>query len=131
MDARFVALEGEYVAGTVDVGVYGLEPILKAAYLFSGEYFVHLQRGDAGRIEVRLRARSAGADLERAFGAFVNEVLDQGLRAKIAAETAPVRNLILAHALSGTTLLRAELEAVEPPADPEGVGAPDNAKPTA
>ena len=61
MIGRFVAVEGDYVVGTVDSGVYGLEPILKTAYDYTGAYFVHLQHGENGRIEVRLRARAPGA----------------------------------------------------------------------
>lgn len=129
MDASFVSAKGDYVVGTIDVGVYGLEPILKTAHAYTGRCFVHLQHGEGDLVEVRLRARHSDTDLQAVFGEFANDVLDHCLRVKIAAETEGVRNLILAHALSGTSLIAAELETVEPGEDPVGIGRPDSEKP--
>lgn len=127
MNARFVAFEDDYVVGVVDTSVYGLTPLLKTAYDYTGSFYVHLQHGAVpNQVDVRLRSREGEADLEAAFGRFMNDLLDHCLRAQIAAETEPVRNLILAHALSGTSLIGSELEAVEPGADPLGIGKPDD-----
>ena len=62
----------------------------------------------------RMRRILEAADLA---GMFCNELLDQALRAKLSEETEPVRNLILAHALSHTSLTE-DLESVEPGDDP-------------
>lgn len=128
MDARFVAAEGDYVVGVVDTAVYGLEPLLKTAYDYTGRYFVHLQHGEGSLVEVRLRAREESQDVEAAFGQFSNDLLDHCLRARIAQQTQPVRNLILAHALSGTSLIATDLEEVEPGDDPVGTSVPDHDK---
>ena len=105
--------DGTLHAG-VDLSVYGLEVVLKAAHRFTGRCHVHLERrpGDEERLDVRFRAKepSAAGSLGVVAGEFFNELLDGRLRAAVARESEPVRNLILAHALSGMTLVDPELE---------------------
>lgn len=105
--------DGTLRAG-VDLGIYGLEVVLKAVHHFTGRCHVHLERrpGDEERLDVRFRAKEAtfATSLETLAGEFFNELLDHRLRATVARESEPVRNLILAHALSGLTLVDPELD---------------------
>ena len=76
-------------------------------------------------LRVRLRPKPpAVTDIAALAGEFVNLLLDETLREEIGRETEPVRNLILAHALSETALLRPELETADPEADPLGSPSP-------
>lgn len=88
----------------VDLQVYGLAALLKVAHRFTDRCVVHLERRDPQTIEVRFRPKGDQIPLESIAGEFCNEILDQRLREIVAHESEPVRNLILAHALSGVGL---------------------------
>ena len=101
----------------VDLEVYGLPALLKVAYKFTDRCFVHLQYRTERVVEVRLRARGPQVPLDVIAGEFCNEVLDQRLREIVARESEPVRNLVLAHALSRVGLANSESEPPSLPAD--------------
>ena len=152
-DTGFHRLTGDGAAVvTVDTSLYSPQSVRKAAHRLTGLCYVHLQRsgvpdldlaepvGSAhenltaagngvpeGRLlRVRLRPKPpAVTDIAALAGEFVNLLLDETLREEIGRETEPVRNLILAHALSETALLRPELETADPEADPLGIAEPD------
>jgi His-Xaa-Ser system protein HxsD len=84
----------------VDLEVYGLPALLKVAYKFTDRCFVHVQRRSERIVEVRFRKKESQASLDSIAGEFCNEILDQRLREIVARESEPVRNLVLAHALS-------------------------------
>jgi His-Xaa-Ser system protein HxsD len=109
----------------VDLGVYTLDALLRTAYRISGRAFVHLQRDAAEVVLVRMRPRKPGYDPDTLIREFLNEVLDQRLRAIVGAETAKTHDLIMAHALSRTNLVRPELEESDPKTDPLNVSRPD------
>src|ERR1017187_461393 len=92
-----------------DRKVYRLSAVKKAAYKYGNIFHVMIEEAD-GFILVSLRPTSANGDPEEAAGNFCNEVLDQELREEIAAETNGVRDLLLAHAFSKTSLIDSELE---------------------
>jgi His-Xaa-Ser system protein HxsD len=92
----------------VDLGVYGLAALLKVADKFTDRCFVHLQRRNEQIVEVRFRSKASGVPLDAIAGEFCNEVLDQRLREIVAIESEPVRNLVLAHALSRVGLTDSE-----------------------
>lgn len=108
----------------VDVGVYGLDAIRKVAHKFTDRCFIHLHHRNEQTIEVRFQAKSAQVPLDSIAGEFCNEILDQRLREIVARESEPVRNLVLAHALS-----RVDLTAEEPvcrPARAQEIQSPQN-----
>lgn len=92
----------------VDLGVYGLTALLKVADKFTDRCFVHLQKRSEHIVEVRFRSKNPAVSLDLIAGEFGNEILDQRLREIVARESEPVRNLVLAHALSRVGLVTVE-----------------------
>lgn len=92
----------------VDLDVYGLAPVLKVADKFTDRCFVHLQLRSNRVVEVRFCSKDSPGALESIAGEFCNEILDQRLREIVSCESEPVRNLILAHALSRTELMKSQ-----------------------
>jgi His-Xaa-Ser system protein HxsD len=85
--------------------VFDLDTVKKAAYRFSGLMSVDIQpSGDEIVCTLTFQQELPADDCERAIAAFKAEVLDQDLRGTLARETAPLRNAILAYALSKTSL---------------------------
>lgn len=107
-----------------DVRIYPVCALLKTAYWFTGKCFVHLQFQDEHTVLVCLKAKP-GVPMRELPGEFANHLLDQTLREKLGKETEAFRNLIVAHALSDTCLIRPELESAEPFEDPLAVARPD------
>lgn len=114
MKAEFIQSEGPLLLATVDLDVYSMTSLLKVAHKFTDRCYLHLQGAGERTVEVRFRSKKAESDCSDIVGAFFNELLDQTLREFVGTESEPVRNLILAHALSNTTLLHPELETAEP-----------------
>jgi His-Xaa-Ser system protein HxsD len=83
----------------VDLGLYSQTSIIKAAYRFTGDWFVQLIRAGDDKLTVSFTSKRP-LDEPNLKNQFLNELLDQRLREQISAETQPVRNLIMAHALS-------------------------------
>lgn len=97
----------------VDLSVFTEEAVLKAAYWFTGRAYISLRKSD-GEMLVTLSAKVPGLEPGQLSGDFQNAVLDQRLRTIVSSETAAVRDLIMAHALSRSTLLRPDLENDQP-----------------
>jgi His-Xaa-Ser system protein HxsD len=104
-----------------DSVVYRLEAIKKASYKFGDRFHIVIQTKDSGRVEVVLKAKSAVEDAERLAGEFCNEVLDQELREVVAGETEGLRNLLLAHAFSRTSLVGVEFDTADYHTDPHHI----------
>ena len=100
--------DGSFVA-RFDRNVYRLNAVKKAAYTYGNIFHVSIEEAD-GFVVVSLWPSSSNTDPEEAVGRFCNEVLDQELREEIAAETNGIRDLLLAHAFSKTSLIDSELE---------------------
>lgn len=128
MDCNFLITEGDSVCATVHLGAYSITALQRVAHKFTNRCYVHLEPMDEQRVVVRFRAKSSGTELSTMAGEFMNELLDQTLRETVGRETEAVRNLLLAHALSNTSLIRPELETTDPSDDPLGVSVPDDAK---
>jgi len=96
------------VAATLDLRVYRLAAIQKAAYRLADRCTVALGTadGDILPLSFLFRAGTTEAAAREAVRLFFQEVLDEELRAQIRAETAPIRSLILAHAFSKTDLIQ-------------------------
>lgn len=99
----------------VDLGLYTQTAILKATYKFTGNYFVRLEKVSDNSLTVAFTVKSPAILTANLTEEFLNELLDQRLREHISVETLPVRNLIMAHALSKLDLV--------PPAD-SGINSP-------
>ena len=90
----------------VDLRLYGQSALLKAAHRFTDRCHLHLQTRDEHAVLVHFRVKEGRKEpLAELAGDFFNELLDQRLRALVQQESEGVRNLILAHALSRTSLL--------------------------
>ena len=111
----------------LQIAAYGMDAIATAAHRFTDRCFVRLEREDEGVVVCSFRAKRRDDDVRTLAGEFENEVLDQMLRAKLAAETEPLRLLLLAHAFSKTNILNPELDDALPMSDPLQIGNPDNA----
>lgn len=99
----------EYVE-TLSLSTYSLNAMKKASYKFSSEFSVKLEKIDDEKIKVDFEFNPKVDDEVRAdlIRQFHNELLDQDLREIVFKETEGVRNLILAHAFSKTTLIERE-----------------------
>jgi His-Xaa-Ser system protein HxsD len=112
-----VSAAGHDRLATIDLSVYGMDAVLKSAYRFTGRCFVHLQRSGENTVELRMRPKRIEEDPDSAVRDFLNDLLEQRLRSMVAAETTSMRDLIMAHALSRTALIRPDLETAEPTRD--------------
>jgi His-Xaa-Ser system protein HxsD len=89
-----------------DTRIFSVETVKKAAYKYLDRITVDFHI-DGSILTCLLSFRAGLSETERdlAIRDLKNEVLDQDLRERIKAETAAVRNLILAHAFSKTGLI--------------------------
>lgn len=87
----------------VDAGVYPLEVIMGAAYVFVDRCFLLLDRTPDGRVKVAFTPRPGAAEGEIGVvaGEFQNELLAQALRARLAERHEKVREALVARALFG------------------------------
>jgi His-Xaa-Ser system protein HxsD len=102
--ATFLQADGDGLITHVDLGVYSMSALLRVAYRFTDRCYLHLQR-EGVFVYVRFRAKPVVPSLDQIAGEFCNELLDQTLREIVARESEPVRNLVLAHALSRTSFV--------------------------
>jgi His-Xaa-Ser system protein HxsD len=95
-----------------DRAVYRLSAIKKAAYKYGGFFSTLIEESEKATV-VSLKPTATCQNPDQAAGEFCNEVLDQELREEIAAETRGVRDLLLAHAFSKTSLIDSEMETAD------------------
>lgn len=114
----------------LDSRVYSKEAILKTCHWFTDIAYVYLPESPDGKFVVQVRLKSTAPTLtnpqplkiEDVIGEFCNSLLEFELRRQVEAETAPIRQLILAKAFSESGILEDE-----PPgtiSDPVGVDNP-------
>lgn len=102
-------VDGSYSI-SLDLCIYSLTAIKRAAYKFTDGFSVSFERPDEHHISVRflpLKTIAAPMELIKAFN---NEVLDQDLREQLAEETKGIRDVIIAQAFSPVSLLHPDLE---------------------
>ena len=91
---------------SINTTIYALPAIKKAAYKFADRTAVTIE--PAADCTVLINFHFVGAhknnNPEQVISDFCNELLDQDLREIVKQETEPLRNFILAHAFSKTTL---------------------------
>ena len=89
-----------------DSRAYTLIAIKKAAYKYIDSFSADISlANDEVRCLLNLTSPRSDESVARLVDDFKKEVLDQDLREKLRIETAPVRNLILAHAFSKTGII--------------------------
>ena len=91
---------------SLDTSIYSMEAIKKAAYRFADRTSVIINPGRDSTLSVIFNfvGKHDKNNPEQVISDFCNELLDQDLREIIRREAGPLRNLILAHAFSGTSL---------------------------
>jgi|SRR5882724_5188000 len=91
---------------TLSTSIYSLEAIKKTAYKFAGRASIVIAPGSDSSVVVAFNftGKNAADNPELVVSDFSNELLDQDLREIVKRETGALRNLIMAHAFSQTTL---------------------------
>ena len=105
-----------------DLKVVRLAAIKKAAYRFAGQFTVQIEQLSGDNVRVRL-SRLGQSHSELDPNTLPNEVLDQELREVVAEETKSVRELLLAQAFSGLSLVDPVGENADYHDDPLGIAA--------
>jgi His-Xaa-Ser system protein HxsD len=102
-----VRIDGTAASAETETSAYSLVALKKAAYRVADRCSVIFGAIDGSSIQLQFLCSdgTAEAEVRDCVRAFFDEALDQDLRERIAAETAPLRNLILAHAFSRTRLV--------------------------
>ena len=85
-----------------NANVFGLKAIRRAAYRFGSQFFVLITQ-HGRETEVQLIPKECCKSSGTFVNQFCNEVLDQELRERVAAEIAGVRDVVLALAYSRTS----------------------------
>jgi His-Xaa-Ser system protein HxsD len=90
-----------------DSNVYDLDVIKKASYRFIDQFSVDISLGNDSKIicVISYPSSKSPESVDHMVSEFKKELLDQDLRKRIGIETEAVRNLILAHAFSKTSLV--------------------------
>ena len=103
-----VSLRDGCVLLTLDVRVYRLAAIKKAAYRLADRFTTAIGSPTADTVPLTLRFKASATDASASESVrlFFEELMDQELRESIAEETAPLRNLILAHAFSNLDVVK-------------------------
>ncbi|HAT2040430.1 TPA: His-Xaa-Ser system protein HxsD [Legionella pneumophila] len=94
----------------LSTSTYSLNAIKKVCYQFSSSFSVKLEKIDEENVRIlfKFSEPQQREKVELMISNFLQALLDQDLREIIANETEGVRNLILAHAFSKTTLIDPE-----------------------
>ena len=121
---RAWTLTGTRIAVEVDLSIYSLEAIVRAAYKFTDRCYVFLSRdpNQPGAVITVLTPKDQTTDLEAVVGDFSNELVDQRLRASLEAQFGQVRTLIVAQAFSEGNLLDPVQDDGDYRSDPHGIG---------
>ena len=90
----------------LDTSIYCLEAIKKTAYKFANQTSIVIAPGADSSISVFFNFAGSYEknDPEQVVADFCNELLEQDLREIVRKDTSALRNLIIAHAFSRTSL---------------------------
>ena len=98
------SVEGERQL-TVELPLYGREGLLRACYATpTDRCFLFLREAGPSKVTVVFGKRHSPQTLDARVEEFANELIDQSLRAQLAAETKSVRELIVAQAFAESDL---------------------------
>lgn len=117
-------LDAAHLAVPVDLTVYSLDAVVRAAYKLTDRCFIFVQRNPDHDSEATtyLVGRASSSDLQPLVLEFLNELLDQQLRCQLEAQFSDVRTLIVAQAFSEGNLIDAEADGGDYHGDPLGAG---------
>jgi His-Xaa-Ser system protein HxsD len=94
--------DGEWAAVEFDEDLYPKDALYGAAYVLIDRCYLALERAAAGRIRVRLRAKSGRAEETRlCAGELENESLAQAYRRDLASENRVIIEAITSRAVAG------------------------------
>ena len=99
--------------------LYSKYSLLKAAYLFTDEYYIYLD-ADEKNYFVDIRPKESDC-MEITEGDFMNELLAQTTREEILKKTSDIRTLVLGRAVASTIIEESEEQEDKPVADENGL----------
>lgn len=127
-------IEDGGVSFVLDGGLYPLDAIYGAAYLFVDRCYLWFFRPADGQVGVRIRLKNKAESVEEALdglaGEFANELLNQVVRHRVTESTANIRDYYMARAFftdagrASIDALLAELDAEELEEDPLEISVP-------
>ena len=83
----------------IDTNIYSLRAIFSTAYIFLDNYYIFLEDFDDDKIQIKIKSKKEGEDLEKIVDEFKNELINASLRLKILEENKKIREMIVSSAL--------------------------------
>ena len=111
-----------HLAIPVDLSLFTVDAIMRAAYKLTDRCFVVLQKPSSTQCTVFLVARASTTDVGPLGREFHNELLDQQIRCRLEDQFGDVRTLIVAQAFSEGNLLEPDADTQDYRTDPHGAG---------
>lgn len=85
--------------------LYTKEVVMKAAFAFTDEMFVHIDADDKNYlVSLTVKKSAKGEDIEEIYARFENELIAQETRLIVAERTKHIREMVVARALSSTVV---------------------------
>ncbi len=96
--------------GIYDLNLYPKEAMLKAAYMFIDDYYIHIRtEGDTYRIEFTGKE----SDHDEIIAEFENELLAAVVRLQVYKQTHVLREVMLGRAMASTMIMDESVEVTE------------------
>ena len=90
----------EVLTVRVSLSHYSEETIFRACHHFTGEYYLRVASSSTSEVEIEIRPRCASSLLKHVVREFENQLIDERVRQDLRAETARIRELIVAQAFA-------------------------------
>ena len=120
----FAFTEGRVIALEIGTSLYSSSAILRACYKFADRLYSFVSPTETDAVlAVALWSRTGGEVSPSLVGEFCSELADQELRERLARETGPLREMVVAQAFAEGDL-PGELDESDYEADPLGIAAP-------
>lgn len=103
------------ISTTVDLNVFSMDTVKSACYLLAGIASAELSKATSESVLITFAFNADHLSSRQLLDRFRNVLVDSDIRERIGRETEPLRNLIIAHALSRVPLLNADEEVSELP----------------
>ncbi len=94
----------EAIFAEYDAEIYEKTALIKAAYAFIHEFYIHLERNDHGNYLVRFTPKTEAA-AENVVERFENELLAQVVRQHVYRETKNLREIMVARAMASSMIV--------------------------
>jgi His-Xaa-Ser system protein HxsD len=116
-------LDQAHVAVPIDLTLFSIDAVMRAAYKFTDRCIVLLRRdSDPNTVIAFMAGRSPSTDVSSIALEFNNELLDQQLRCRLEEQFKDVRTLIVAQAFSEGNLIDPDADDGDYRNDPQGAG---------